>query len=172
IFFLAEDGIRYRNVTGVQTCALPIYYFGINEDILQNKFSEDTWNAFYEGSIEPFAIQLGLVMTNMTFTDKEIAHGNQIMWTANRLAYSSNNTKLQMSQQLFDRGILTRNEIREIWQMSPIEDRDKRFIRREYVDVENLDKEMEGDEPIADSKDERVSESDTTGTDNGTEQED
>src|SRR5699024_11640950 len=24
IFFQAEDGIRYRNVTGVQTCALPI----------------------------------------------------------------------------------------------------------------------------------------------------
>ncbi|HZK23312.1 MAG TPA: phage portal protein [Atopostipes sp.] len=113
-------------------------YFGINEDILQNKFSEDTWNAFYEGSIEPFAIQLGLVMTNMTFTDKEIAHGNQIMWTANRLAYSSNSTKLQMSQQLFDRGILTRNEIREIWQMSPIEDGDKRYIRREYAEDDDI----------------------------------
>src|SRR5207249_1079345 len=25
IFFLAEDGIRVRNVTGVQTCALPIF---------------------------------------------------------------------------------------------------------------------------------------------------
>src|SRR5207249_7904860 len=27
-FFQAEDGIRSRNVTGVQTCALPIYVFG------------------------------------------------------------------------------------------------------------------------------------------------
>src|SRR5437868_13172896 len=26
-FFQAEDGIRDRNVTGVQTCALPIYAF-------------------------------------------------------------------------------------------------------------------------------------------------
>src|SRR5699024_1037320 len=25
IFYQAEDGIRYRNVTGVQTCALPIF---------------------------------------------------------------------------------------------------------------------------------------------------
>src|SRR5699024_12086712 len=25
LFFQAEDGIRYRNVTGVQTCALPIF---------------------------------------------------------------------------------------------------------------------------------------------------
>src|SRR5437868_12259958 len=37
-FFQAEDGIRDRNVTGVQTCALPIYvdasvgYYGVNID--------------------------------------------------------------------------------------------------------------------------------------------
>src|SRR5688500_14852796 len=27
-FFQAEDGIRYYKVTGVQTCALPIFYLG------------------------------------------------------------------------------------------------------------------------------------------------
>ena len=108
----------------------------------------------------------------MTFTDKEIAHGNQIMWTANRLQYASNKTKLEMSTQLLDRGVLTINQVNEIWNLPPVEDGDKRFIRREYVDVENLDKEMEGDEPIADSEDERIPKSDITGTDNGTEQED
>lgn len=147
-------------------------YFGINEDILQNKFSEDTWNAFYEGSIEPFAIQLGLVMTNMTFTEKEIAHGNQIMWTANRLQYASNQTKLEISTQLLDRGVLTINQVNEIWNLPPVDDGDKRFIRREYVDVDNLDKELEGDEIIADSENERIPESDATGTDDGTEQKD
>ena len=146
-------------------------YFGVNEDILQNKFDEEGFSAFYEGRIEPFAIQLGLVMTNMTFTDKEIAHGNSIMFTSNRLAYASNKTKLDMSQQLFDRGILTRNEIREIWQMSPLEDGDKRFIRREYVDVDNLDKELEGDDNIADSEIEGISESIVATADDGTEQE-
>jgi len=28
LFYKAEDGIRYRDVTGVQTCALPIYESG------------------------------------------------------------------------------------------------------------------------------------------------
>src|SRR5207249_6125911 len=32
-FYQAEDGIRYRNVTGVQTCALPI--FKINHSVLE-----------------------------------------------------------------------------------------------------------------------------------------
>src|SRR5699024_12068271 len=35
-FFQAEDGIRDRNVTGVQTCALPILYSLIY--LLMNKF--------------------------------------------------------------------------------------------------------------------------------------
>lgn len=110
-------------------------------------------------------------MTNMTFTEKEVAHGNQIMWTANRLQYASNKTKLEMSTQLLDRGVLTINQVNEIWNLPPVKDGDKRYIRREYVDVDNLDKEMEGDEAIADSENEGISESDVAGTDDTTEQE-
>ena len=42
--------------------------FGIK--ILQNK-KEDTWNAFYEGEVETFAIQLSQAITNMLFTPKK-----------------------------------------------------------------------------------------------------
>jgi len=113
-------------------------YFGVNEKILQNNFDEDEWNAFYEGKIEPFAIQLSLVMTNMTFTEREIAFGNQIIFTANRLQYASNQSKLNIVTQLFDRGMLTHNEGREIFNMSPIEGGDKYYIRKEYAEVSNL----------------------------------
>src|SRR5699024_581829 len=34
-FFQAEDGIRYRNVTGVQTCALPIYMLFTRDGLAQ-----------------------------------------------------------------------------------------------------------------------------------------
>lgn len=136
-------------------------YFGINEKIIQNSYDENTWNAFYEGKIEPFAIQLGLVMTNMTFTQNEIAHGNQIMWTSNRMQYASNTTKLQVSTQLFDRGILSQNDVFDIWNMPHIEDGDKRFIRREYVEVSKLDN--EGSDDSANSTDKGIPESDDTG---------
>jgi len=113
-------------------------YFGINEKILQNNFNEDEWNAFYEGKIEPFAIQLSLVMSNMTFTERELAFGNQIIFTANRLQYASNTSKLNIVTQLFDRGMLTHNEGREIFNMSPIDDGDKYYIRKEYAEVSKL----------------------------------
>lgn len=118
-------------------------YFGTNEDILQNKYSEETFNAFYEGAIEPFALQTGLVLSNMTFTDKELAFNNQIMLTSNRLQYASNQTKLQVSTQLFDRGIMTTNDVMDVWNMAHVKDGDKRYIRREYVEVDKLDADTE-----------------------------
>lgn len=114
-------------------------HFGTNMDILQNKFNEDTWNAYYEGKIEPFALQLSLVMSNMTFTPRELAHGNMITFSANRLQYASNNTKLQVSTQLFDRGLLNRNGVMDIWNMPHVENGDKYYIRKEYTEVEKLD---------------------------------
>lgn len=115
-------------------------HFGTNMDILQNKFNEETWNAYYEGKIEPFAIQLSLVMSNMAYTDRELACGNMITFSANRLQYASNNTKLQVSTQLFDRGLLNRNGVMDIWNMAHVEDGEKYYIRKEYTEVSELDK--------------------------------
>lgn len=118
-------------------------HFGTNMDILQNKFNEDTWNAYYEGKIEPFALQLSLVMSNMTYTERQLACGNMITFSANRLQYASNKTKLEVSTQLFDRGLLNRNGVMDIWNMPEVEDGDKYYIRKEYTEVSELDKHNE-----------------------------
>lgn len=118
------------------------HYFGTNAAIIQNKYREDEWNAYYEGKVEPFALQLSLVMSNMTFTPREIAHNNAIHWTANRLQYASNQTKLSISTQLFDRGLLTRNGVMDIWNMAHVEDGDKYYIRKEYTEVSELGREV------------------------------
>ena len=113
-------------------------YFGTNEKIIQNNFSEDEWNAYYEGCLEAFALQLSLVMTNMTFTEREISFGNQILFTANRLQYASNKTKLDIVTQLFDRGFMTHNQGREIFNMVPVDNGDKYYIRLEYTETDKL----------------------------------
>lgn len=95
-------------------------YFGVNEDVIQNKAYGDKWSAFYEGAIEPFAIQYSDVITKMTFTERERAAGSFIMATANRLQYMSNTEKLNVSAQMADRGIMNRDEIREIWNLPPL----------------------------------------------------
>lgn len=120
-------------------------YFGTNAAILTNTYDEEKWNAYYEGKIEPFAIQLSLVMSAMTFTPEELAAGAGIIFTTNRLQYASNKTKLDIVTQLFDRGFLTHNQGREIFNMSPIDGGDKYFIRREYSEVSKLDSKKEGE---------------------------
>ena len=111
-------------------------YLGTNEKMIQNSYTEDDFNSYYEGEIETFALQASLVLTNMLFTQKEIAFGNQVMLTANRLQYASNKTKLQVSTQLYDRGLITLNQVMDIWNMAHVEGGDKRRIRGEYVDID------------------------------------
>lgn len=114
-------------------------YFGTNDAILHNNFNSDQWNAYYEGKIEPFAIEMSLVHSNMVFSDNQIAFGNQIIFTANRLQYLSNSEKLNTVTQLFDRGFITHNQGREIFNMSPVEGGDKLYIRKEYGLADNYE---------------------------------
>lgn len=115
-------------------------YFGVSENIIQSKYSEDEFNAFYESEIESFALQLGLTLTNMLFTSKELAHKNEVIFTANRLQYASNQTKLEIINSGLDRGWLNANEVREIMQLGTIDNGDKYHIRLEYAEVDNLSK--------------------------------
>lgn len=112
-------------------------YYGVNEDVLENKAYGDAWAAFYEGAIEPFAIQFSEVMTKMLFTLREQTQGNLIIATANRLQYMSNADKLQVSAQMADRGLMTRNEIRDIWNLAPLPEPygDQLPVRGEYYTV-------------------------------------
>ena len=107
-------------------------YFMVNEDVLTSKAFGDAWSAFYESVIEQFAIQCSEVLTKMFFTLREQSNGNRIMLTANRLQYMSNKDKLDVSSQLLDRGIISINDAREIWNMPPVEGGDVRIIRGEY----------------------------------------
>lgn len=97
-------------------------YFGVNEDVLQSRAYGDAWSAFYESAIEPFAIQFSETMSHAIFSDNEMARGSLVMATANRLQYMSTTEKLNVSSQMADRGIMNRDEIREIWNLAPLPD--------------------------------------------------
>lgn len=121
-------------------------YFGVNEDVLENKAYGDAWSAFYEGAIEPFAIQFSEVMTKMLFTFREQSEGNLVMATSNRMQYLSNADKLNVSSQLLDRGIISINDAREIWNLPPVENGDIRIIRGEYYDADGKLTEQQEDD--------------------------
>jgi hypothetical protein len=117
-------------------------YFGVNEDILTNKAVGDAWSAFYEGAIEPFAIQFSEVVTKMLFTLREQSQGNKVTATANRIQYMTNKDKLEVTNGWADRGMASIDEMREVWGLPPLPDGKGEAIpiRGEYYDLRNGDR--------------------------------
>jgi HK97 family phage portal protein len=110
-------------------------YFNVNKKVVMSECTEEEFDSFYETVIEPIALQLSLEFSSKLFTNREQGFGNQIIFEANRLAFLSTKTKLQMIQELVPLGILSLNEAREILNMAEIEQGDKRIVSLNYVDV-------------------------------------
>ena len=114
-------------------------YFGVNDKVLKNEVVGDSWTAFYEGAIEPFAIQFAEVFESLLFTDLEISNGNGIMLATNRLEHLSQKERAQMAIESFDRAIISDNEARAvIWGYDAREGGDIFTIRGEYKNAEDL----------------------------------
>lgn len=105
-------------------------YFGLSKEILQSNYSEDQWNAFYESVLEPIAIQMGLEFTNKIFTPTAIFFGNEIVFESNRLQYASNKTKIELARYVSN--ILSINELREIFNLAPIDNGDAYLIDQNH----------------------------------------
>ena len=95
-------------------------YFGISENIVRNKFTDDEWDAFYEGVIEPRAMQMGYEFTNKVFGDIAIREGNKIVFTANKIQYKSLDKKTQLLKVIMPYGVLTKDMALEILDLPPI----------------------------------------------------
>lgn len=117
-------------------------FFNTNEKIVQSKWTEDEWNAYYEAEIEPFVIQASQIYSVRIFTRKERGCGNSIEFEASNLQCASLGTKLNFVS-MVDRGAMLPNEWRAIFNMAPIEGGDVP-IRRLDTQVVNLIENMLG----------------------------
>jgi HK97 family phage portal protein len=124
-----------------RTTARIYNFFNTNERIVQSKYNEDEWNAYYESEIEPIAIQLSCEFSRKFFSRRERAFGNKIIFECNNLQYASMQTKLNLLQ-MVDRGALSPNEWRQVLNLAPIDGGDV-IIRR--LDTAPTDYQKGGD---------------------------
>lgn len=110
-------------------------YFGVSEEMLQNKASVDQMDAFFNGAIEPFEIQISEVLTRVLFSEREIEIGSKVVITANRLQYMPVASKITLVKELGDRGFITINEARELFNYAPVDEGTKMPIRGEFYFV-------------------------------------
>ncbi|WP_374711529.1 phage portal protein [Symbiobacterium terraclitae] len=143
-------------------------YFGVSEAIVKGDYTEDQWNAFYESTIEPLAVQMSLEFTSKLFTPRELGHGNEIIFEANRLQYASMTTKLNL-REMVDRGALTPNEWREALNLAPVEGGDKPIRRLDTRPTDEDNNEKGGDTGGNGTEGGVGQEGDPPGRDQGTE---
>jgi hypothetical protein len=115
-------------------------YFGVNEKILENSAKAEELEAFFDGAIEPFAIQFSEAMTKALFSERERAQGSYVIASANRLQYMSTSQKISMARELGDRGAILIDEIREMFNLPPLPDEAGQVapIRGEYKATDDL----------------------------------
>ena len=115
-------------------------YFGVNEKVMRNEANGDELDAFFNGAIEPFAVQFSEAMTMAIFSERERAQGSYFIANANRLQYMSVSSKVQMAKELGDRGAILIDEIRDLFNYPPLPDGAGQVapIRGEYKNTSDL----------------------------------
>lgn len=107
-----------------------------NNNIVTSDYTEDQWNAYYEAQVEPDVIQFGLEHTRKLFSRKKRSFGNSLMWEAANLATASMTTKLNL-REMVDRGAMTPNEWRAVFNLAPLPGGDKPIRRLDTAVVES-----------------------------------
>lgn len=113
--------------------------FNTNKKIVQSEYDENGWNAYYEAEVEPMVIELANEFTRKLFNRRERGFGNRIMFEAANLATASMQTKLNLSQ-MVDRGALTPNEWREVFNLAPVPGGDEPVRRLDTAPVRGGEK--------------------------------
>lgn len=120
-------------------------YFGVNEKIIKSNYTESDYDAFYESRIEPFLVALSLELTYKIFTERERSFGNEVWYESNRLQFASAKTKISMVA-LVDRGLMTPNEYRALFNMSPYDGGDEFVLRLDTSKTGDTTNGTEGNE--------------------------
>ena len=109
-------------------------YLGVTKSIVNSSYTEDEFSAFYESTIEPLAVALGMEFTSKIFTEREQAFGNAVIFESGRLQFTSNKTKVSLIKELMPFGLLTVNQALEILNLPAVQNGDTRLQSLNFID--------------------------------------
>lgn len=95
------------------------------------------WNSYFEHEIEPDIRQFSDEFTRKLFSRHQRAFGNRIIFEAVNLTHASFETKMEL-QAMVDRGAMTPNEWREVFNLAPIDGGDQAIRRLDTAVVNQI----------------------------------
>ena len=113
--------------------------YGVSAAILSGDFDGKTHAAFYQTCLEDFIVEFEQAFTERLFTQRGKDVGRRIKCYYARTAYMDAGEKRELAQLARDTGLMTLNEIRELYGMSPIEGGDRRLQSLNYINALDAD---------------------------------
>lgn len=94
---------------------------GASVPILNGEYTAEQKQAYYERALEADIISLGQAMTKCMLSEREFAHGNEIVLYPSDIIFMSMTHKLEYMKVAVPAGGMSRNEIRRFGGLPPIE---------------------------------------------------
>jgi HK97 family phage portal protein len=113
--------------------------YGVSAAILSGDYSGEQHSAFYQTAIEDFIIQFEQAMTACCFTPREQDVGHRIKCYYNKVRYMSTEDKMKLADLAKETGIMTLNQINEMFGVAPFADGDRRLQSLNYVNLKDID---------------------------------
>ena len=113
--------------------------YGVSAAILSGDYNGEQHSAFYQTAIEEFIIQLEQAMTACLFTVREQDVGHRIKCYYSKVNYMSTKDKMDLANIAKETGIMTLNQINEMFGIEPWANGDRRLQSLNYVNIEDVD---------------------------------
>lgn len=113
--------------------------YGVAPEILLGKFTGEDHAAFYQTAIEEFIVEFEQAFSSRLFTQREQDIGHRVKAYYNRVAYMSNKDKLDLAALGKETGLMTLNQMAEMFGMPPFAGGDRRLQSLNFVNLELID---------------------------------
>ena len=113
--------------------------YGISEAILFGDYNDDQHESFYQNCVEEFITEFEQAMSCCLFTQREQDVGHRIKCYYSRVEYLSMQNKIELATLATNTGLLTLNEINDLFGFEPFDDGDRRLQSLNFVNTQIVD---------------------------------
>ncbi len=114
--------------------------YGISDAIMNGDYNGEQHSAFYQSCIEDFIVEFEQAMSSRLFTAREQDIGHRIKGYYSKTDYMSAKDKAKLAKLATSTGLMTLNQLAELYGMPPFEGGDRRIQSLNYANTEIVDK--------------------------------
>lgn len=129
--------------------------YGVSAAILSGDYDGEQHGAFYQTAIEDFIVQFEQAMTACLFSAREQDVGHRIKCYYSKVNYMATKDKMELANLAKETGIMTLNQVNEMFGIEPWEGGDRRLQSLNYVNIDQIDEYQKSKAGVKEGNDEK-----------------